>query len=152
MLGGADQLKEKAIKAYNFALISAQQQQDQEEESKQAAISDETQANLVKKVGTIIDSLTVKKAAPKAGGFRSFMKTAKTELQQMNIEAKPLPEGAASAAPVGGEAGMGGGFSATVAVPKTGQNQNLIHVNMTEEPTQLQGDTAISAEASPATP
>ena len=95
----------------------------------------------------------MKKAAPKAGSFRSFMKTAKTELQQMNIEAKPLPEGAASAAPVGGEAGMGAGFSATVAVPKSGQNQqNLIHVNMTEEPTQLQGDTAISAEASPATP
>ena len=43
-------------------------------------MSDESRANLVKKVGIIVDSLTAKKAAPKAGGFRSFMKTAKTEL------------------------------------------------------------------------
>ena len=81
-------------------------------------MSDECQANIVKKVGTIVDSLTARKAAPKAGGFRSFMKTAKTELKQMNVEAMPAADGAASAAPMGGIAGMGEGFSATVALPK----------------------------------
>lgn len=88
-------------------------------------MSEECQANLVKKVGTIIDSLTVKKAAPRAGGFKSFMKTAKTELKQMNVEEKPLAEGAASAAPVGGVAGMGAGFSATVvAMPAGATNKS----------------------------
>ena len=36
----------------------------------------------------------------------------------MNVEAMPAADGAASAAPMGGVAGMGEGFSATVAMPK----------------------------------
>ena len=134
VVGGAEQLKEMAIKAYNVA--HQQSLAAAEEESKQAVMSDDCQAKLVIKVGKIVDSLTVKKAAPKAGGFRSFMKTAKTELQQMNMAVNPMDEGgAASAAPVGGAAGMGEGFSATVVVPKTSAQQNLVHIDMMAEPT-----------------
>ena len=70
----------------------------------------------------------------------------------MNIEAKPAADGAASAAPMGGAAGMGAGFSATIAVPKAAPGQqNLVHINATEEPTPVQGDTALSPGVSPAT-
>lgn len=42
---------------------------------------------MVIKVDKIVDSLTTaRKPAAKKGGFRSFMKTAKTELKQMNPE------------------------------------------------------------------
>ena len=53
------------------------------EESKEggAQASDAEQAKLQAKVGKIIDSLTVRKAAAKkGGGFRNFMKTAKNDL------------------------------------------------------------------------
>jgi len=64
-----------ALKAYNFMKAQAAGQ----EEIKEATEAE--QAKLVAKVGKIVNSLTAaKKAAPAKGGFRSFMKTAKTEL------------------------------------------------------------------------
>ena len=72
------------------------------------------------KIGKIVDSLTAaKKAAPAKGGFRSFMKTAKTELQQMQLAG----EGAASQGAAGG-----GGFALSVALP---QGQPLIDMSAT---------------------
>jgi len=44
-------------------------------------MSEACEAKLVTSIAKIIDSLTARKAAPKAGGFRSFMKTAKSDLQ-----------------------------------------------------------------------
>ena len=55
----------------------------------------------------------------------------------MNMAAEPIGEGAASAAPMGGVEGMGAGFSATVAVSKTIAQQNLVHIDVTSEPTQM---------------
>ena len=63
------------------------------------------------KIGKLVDALTVKKAAPRAGGFRNFMKTQKNELEQMVMVEKP--ESAAAS-----QAQGAGGFSATVALPK----------------------------------
>ncbi len=75
-VGGADPLKVLALKAYNAskAKLAAQNQ----EECKETTADEESK--LQAKVTKIIDSLTAKKAAPKTGGIRSFMKTAKTEL------------------------------------------------------------------------
>ena len=66
-------------------------------------------AKLAAKVSKIVGSLAAaKKAAPSKGGFRSFMKTAKSELQQMQLGAT----GAASAAAASEN------FTMTLAVPK----------------------------------
>ena len=73
------------------------------EESKEggAQASDSEQAKLQTKVGKIIDSLTVRKAAAKkGGGFRNFMKTAKNDLNQMTGVVGPA-EGAGGAAAAG---------------------------------------------------
>ena len=64
----------------------------------------------------------MKKAAPKKGGFRTFMKTAKTDLKEMTVASESVAagEGAASASTpiVVDTVVMGaGGFSATVAMP-----------------------------------
>ena len=67
----------------------------------------------------------------------------------MVVESKPAADGAASAAPMGGVAGMGEGFSATVAMPKAAAASSLVHINMTEEQTQMQGDTALSPGLGP---
>lgn len=59
-----------------------QRQSESAEESKSEPSADET-AKLEARVAKIVDSLSVKKPAARAGGFRSFMKTQKTELKQM---------------------------------------------------------------------
>lgn len=109
-------MKEIAIKAYNYTEAQAKASQPTEEENKQAGTAEEEQAKLVIKVDKIVDSLTTaRKPAAKKGGFRSFMKTAKTELKQMN------PEGGMDFASgtQGGAASAEVGFAATMALPTT---------------------------------
>ena len=61
------------------ALKQANSQEEAKEEDSEAE-----QAKLEVYVGKIVSGLNVaKKAGPAKGGFRSFMQTAKTELQQM---------------------------------------------------------------------
>lgn len=115
------------------------------EESKDA--TEDQKTKIAAKVGKIVDSLTVKKAAPRAGGFRSFMKTAKTELKEMQLVEKPEQSSAAASSE---ENVIKPAFAATVAVPKKSQNSNLIGMNLTVEPPQMAGDTALSPEQSPA--
>ena len=102
-------MNEIGIKAYHYKAASA-------EESKVNGTPEEVQAKLELKVSKIVASLSTarKPAVSKAGGFRSFMKTAKTDLKQMNPDGMVLGADA-------GAAVTDTGFAATVAMPKTGE-------------------------------
>ena len=82
--------------------------------------SEAEQVKLAEHVGKIVATLNVaKKAGPAKGGFRSFMQTAKTELQQMQMAGTDL----------GGAAAAGsGGFAMSVALP---QGKPLVDMNAT---------------------
>ena len=52
-------------------------------------------AKLTKQIDVVVSSLSEnKKAAPRAGGIRSFMKTQKNELQDMTLAMKEKPAAA----------------------------------------------------------
>ena len=67
-------MKDLCTRAYSF--IRSQEKGVSGEESKEAEeLNDAEKAKLAKQIDQVVDSLTQKKAAPKAGGLRSFMKT-----------------------------------------------------------------------------
>ena len=101
LVGGGENLKTIAVKAYNYTRAH---QMAAEENKDSSELSEEEQQKIVIKVGKAIDSLSAKKkAAPRAGGMRAFMKTAKNDLSQMTA----APEVAVSMAAYSMNEGFG---------------------------------------------